>query len=390
MASLRGPSYHWRMTQLADAYITGAGAFLPGAPVGCGEMEDRLGRVGGRDSLLGRRALAWNGVETRHYALDAEGRPTHSNAGMCAEAVRAALGDAGLGPEALGFLAAATTQGDWLVPGHAAATHGELGGGPIEIASFQSVCGASLMAAKAAWQAVRTGEHKVAVAAASEFSSRWFRPAFYEGTALVDAKGRLRGEADYLRFTLSDGAGAVVLEPAPRPEGISLKIAFIDIVSLAGQFEPCMWAGAPVEGRADPLATWSFSGPQAAHAAGAVALLQDFELLKRVIRAWVGVYLKKVDEGRIVPDEVDHLLCHYSARSLREEIVGLLEKTAGMIPQAKWFSNLASVGNIGSASIWVMLEAFLRTGRLRRGETVLCVVPESGRALTGFMLLEAV
>jgi 3-oxoacyl-[acyl-carrier-protein] synthase-3 len=246
------------------------------------------------------------------------------------------------------------------------------------------------MAAKAAWQAVRTGEHKVAVAAASEFSSRWFRPAFYEGTALVDAKGRLRGEADYLRFTLSDGAGAVVLEPAPRPEGISLKIAFIDIVSLAGQFEPCMWAGAPVEGRGDPLATWSFSGPQAAHAAGAVALLQDFELLKRVIRAWVGVYLKKVDEGRIVPDEVDHLLCHYSARSLREEIVGLLEKTAGMIPQAKWFSNLASVGNIGSASIWVMLEAFLRTGRLRRGETVLCVVPESGRALTGFMLLEAV
>jgi 3-oxoacyl-[acyl-carrier-protein] synthase-3 len=75
---------------------------------------------------------------------------------------------------------------------------------------------------------------------------------------------------------------------------------------------------------------------------------------------------------------------------LREEIVSLLEKTAGMIAQEKWFSNLREVGNIGSASIWVMLDAFLKSGRLRKGEKVLCAVPESGRALIGFMMLEAV
>lgn len=378
------------MTLLREAYITGTGVFLPGDPVPVERMEDHLGRIGGRDSLLGRRALRWNGVETRHYALGADGGATCSNAGMCAQAVRAALEAAALEPADLSFLAAATTQGDYLVPGHAANVHGELGGGPLEIASFQSVCGSSLMAAKAAWLSVRAGEHDVAVAGASEFSSRWFQPAFYEGTALVDAKGRLRAEADYLRFTLSDGAGAVVMEPAPRPEGLSLKVEFIDLVSLADRFDPCMWAGASVEGRTDPLATWAFAGPAAAHAAGAVALLQDFELLKRVIRAWVGVYLQKVDQGRIVPGQVDHLLCHYSARSLREEIVSLLEKTAGMIPEEKWFSNLASVGNIGSASIWVMLDAFLKSGRLKPGEKVLCVVPESGRAFVGFMMLEAV
>ena len=378
------------MSVLRDAFITGAGAVLPGPPVGVDRMEDHLGRIGGRDSLLGRRALRWNGVETRHYALDTDGRPMSSNAGMCAEAVRGALEAAGLGRGDLRFLATATTQGDYLVPGHAAAVHGELGGGPLEIASFQSVCGSSLMAAKSAWLQVRAGEHEVAAACAGEFSSRWFRPEFYEGTALVDAKGRLRAEADYLRFTLSDGAGAVVMEPRPRPEGLSLKVRFIDLVSLAGRFDPCMWAGAAVEDRADPLATWSHAGPAAAHAAGAVALLQDFELLKRVIRAWVGVYLEKVDQGRIRPADIDHLLCHYSARSLREEIVGLLEKTAGMIPEEKWFSNLATVGNVGSASIWVMLDAFLKSGRLKRGETVLCVVPESGRAFVGFMLLEAV
>lgn len=378
------------MAELRDAYITGVGAFLPGEPVACDRMEDFLGRIAGRDSLLGRRALRWNGVETRHYALRPDGAPTHSNAGMCAEAVRQAMADAELGVEDLQYLAAATTQGDYLVPGHAATVHGELGRQPLEIASFQSVCGASAMAAKGAWQAVRTAEHDVAVACAGEFASRWFRPEFYEDTALVDAKGRLRAEADYLRFTLSDGAGAVVIEPAPRPRGLSLRIDFIDIISLAGQFDPCMWAGAGIQNRVDPMATWSNGGPAAAHAAGAFGLLQDFDLLKRVIRAWVGVYLKKVDEGRILPAEIDHLLCHYSARSLRQEIVGLLQDTAGMVPEEKWFSNLPTVGNIGSASIWVMLEAFLKSGRLRRGEKVLCVVPESGRAFVSFMLLEAV
>ena len=206
----------------------------------------------------------------------------------------------------------------------------------------------------------------------------------------MDAKGRLNAEADFLRFTLSDGAGAIVMEPRPRPDALSLKVEFIDMTSLAGSFESCMWAGAREDERSDLTKAWSHAGPRAAHGAGAVALLQDFELLKRVIRAWVGEYLKAVDRGRIVPDQVDWLLCHYSAESLKAELVTLLEATAGMIPLEKWFSNLTTVGNVGSASIWVMLDAFLKSGRLKRGEKVLCVVPESGRAFVGFMMLEAV
>ncbi|MNI26981.1 3-oxoacyl-[acyl-carrier-protein] synthase 3 [compost metagenome] len=230
----------------------------------------------------------------------------------------------------------------------------------------------------------------MAAACAGEFSSRWFRPAFYEGTALVDDKGRARIEADFLRFTLSDGAGAVVMEPRPKRDGLSLKVEWIDMTSLAGRFDPCMWAGSTPQARADMTSAWSHAGPSAAHAAGAVALLQDFELLKIVIRAWIGVWLEKVDDGRIVPDEVDHLLCHYSARSLRQEIVGLLESTAAMIPEEKWFTTLSDSGNVGSASIWVMLDAFLKSGRGKRGDRVLCIVPESGRAMIGFMMLEIV
>ncbi|MES2032677.1 MAG: beta-ketoacyl-ACP synthase III [Pseudomonadota bacterium] len=378
------------MNQLRDAFITGTGVFMPGAPIGADRMEEFIGRVAGRPSMVGRRALRWNGIETRHYALGEDGRPLHSNASMCATATREALAEAGRDLRDLQLLAAATTQGDLLVPGHAAAVHGELACGPLEIASFQSVCASSLMAAKAAWQGVRTGEAALAIATAGEFSSRWFRPEFYEGTSLVDAKGRLAMEADFLRWTLSDGAGAITVEDRPRSRGLSLRIDGIDLVSLAGRFDPCMWAGATSADRHDMTAAWSHAGPAAAFAQGRMALLQDFEQLHAVIRAWVGVYLEFVDRGRIVPDQIDHLLCHYSARSLRDEIVKLLEQTGGMIPQEKWFTNLATHGNTGSASIWIMLDGLMKSGKLRPGEKILCVVPESGRAMVGFMHLTAV
>ncbi|HEY4028839.1 MAG TPA: 3-oxoacyl-[acyl-carrier-protein] synthase III C-terminal domain-containing protein [Caulobacteraceae bacterium] len=375
------------MRALRPVYITGAGAFLPGPRVANDAMEDYLGRIGGRPSAVGQRVLRWNGIENRHYALTPCGAWTDTNAGMCAKALRAALQAAGLGLGDLDLLAAATTQGDLMVPGHASQVHGELGGGELEAVSFQSVCASALMAAKYAWMAVGAGEADCAAACSGEFSSRWFQPSFYEGTALVDGKGRLGMAADFLRFTLSDGAGAVVMEPRPRPEGLSLKVEWIDLASLAGRFDPCMWAGAAEAERTVPDGAWSRRGPVAAHAAGAIALQQDFQLLKTVIRAWIGVYLDKVDKGRIAPAAVDHLLCHYSARSLREEIVGLLQATGAMIPQDRWFTTLHDSGNVGAASIWIMLDGLIRSGRLQPGQKVLCIVPESGRALVGFMML---
>lgn len=378
------------LSALRPVYITGTGAFLPGEPIDNDAMEGVLGQVAGRTSALGRRVLRWNGIKTRHYALDTQGQPTQTNAGMCAQAVRAAAEDAQISLGRLEHLAAATTQGDLLVPGHAAQVHAELACGPLETASFQSVCGSALMAAKSAWQAIRTEEADVATACAGEQASRWFRPHFYEGTELVDAKGRLAMEAEYLRWTLSDGAGAIWLAPKPRETGVSMRIDWIDIVSLADRFDPCMWAGATVRDRHELKQAWPFLGPQAAFDAGAIALQQDFTLLKKIIRAWIGVYLQKVDEGRINPAAIDHLLLHYSAQSLREEIVRLLSDTGAMIDEALWFNTLAQTGNTGSASIWIMLQALIRERAPQPGQTVLAVVPESGRGLVGFMHMTAV
>jgi 3-oxoacyl-[acyl-carrier-protein] synthase III len=55
-----------------------------------------------------------------------------------------------------------------------------------------------------------------------------------------------------------------------------------------------------------------------------------------------------------------------------------------------WYSNLTEVGNIGSAAIFVILDEMMTNGLIRDGDTLLCMVPESGRFVVSFMHLTAV
>lgn len=66
----------------------------------------------------------------------------------------------------------------------------------------------------------------------------------------------------------------------------------------------------------------------------------------------------------------------------------LMRKGGGEIPEERWFSNLKSKGNTGAASIFIMLEELLYSGRLKEGDTILCMVPESGRFITSYMQLK--
>src|SRR6185437_9200885 len=51
-------------------------------------------------------------------------------------------------------------------------------------------------------------------------------------------------EKDFLRWMLSDGAGAALLQDKPNDDGLSLKIEWLEITSYANELETCMYAGA--------------------------------------------------------------------------------------------------------------------------------------------------
>jgi 3-oxoacyl-[acyl-carrier-protein] synthase-3 len=66
----------------------------------------------------------------------------------------------------------------------------------------------------------------------------------------------------------------------------------------------------------------------------------------------------------------------------------LMHKAVLSIPRERWYSNLTTRGNTGAASIFIMLDEFLRTREVTPGQRILCFIPESGRFTVAFALIE--
>ena len=377
-----------------DVFLTRTAAFLPFSPVDNEEMEARLGQVGGRPSRARRLVLRSNGIESRHYAIDpTTGAQAMSNAQLTAQAVRA-LGDVReIGP--VDLLATGTSLPDQLMPGHGVMVHGELGWPRLEVVSCAGVCLAGTAAFKHAWLAVRAGDARRAVATGSELASAHMRGAHFapeiaHRVAQLESRPEIAFEKDFLRWMLSDGAGAVWLQDRPNAAGLSLRIDWIDILSFADQMPPCMYAGAEME--EGGLIGWSRFDANERNRRSVMAIKQDVKLLNdNIVRVTVVEALRRILHKReLRAADIDHFLPHYSSEFFRERLAEGLAEADLPIPQERWFTNLTSKGNTGAASIFIILEELFNGGRLRRGERLLCYVPESGRFSSAFMHLTVV
>lgn len=376
---------------MEKVYITGLGACLPGEPVSNEKMEDYIGRIYEKSSRLGALCLRRNGIKQRYYALTPEGTTQWTIAKLISDAAKNAIDDAKTLPDDIDFLSAATSLPDIILPGVASQVHGALQQtldiNAIEIASFQSVCASSMMALKMAALGVETSEYSTAIVGAGEFVSRFFRPGCYEGTDLIGSDDALPISAEFLRWTISDGAGAVILQNKPKANGLSFKIEWIHQRSFAHQFQACMTYGEiPTTHACWGNEQNTFQAVQQ----GMFALQQDFSMLEDMLRIWVNEYADLVKQNRISAEGMDWFLCHYSTHHLGRLLRKLLIEAGCRIPDEKWFTNLYTCGNTGAGSIFIMLEELYRTKKLTSGEKIFCVVPESGRCIVAFMLLEVV
>ncbi|MDR0702115.1 MAG: beta-ketoacyl-ACP synthase III [Azoarcus sp.] len=378
---------------MSEVFITATAAFLPNAPVDNEAIEAVLGRIGGQPSRARRLVLRQNGIRTRHYAMDPEtGRPTHSNAGLAAEAVRA-LRESGFALDGIRCLVAGTSLPDQLMPGHALMVHGELGNPACEVVSMAGICLAGLAALKYAWLSVKAGEMPNAVAVASELSSPILRAEHFSteraaSVAALATQPRIAFEKDFLRWMLSDGAGAFLLEARPGNARPGLRIDWIELSSAAHRLPVCMYAGAERDAEGH-LSGWAgFSG--AAWAERSIfAIRQDVRLLERhVVEATLETPLREIIARRgLETDDFDWFLPHMSSFYFRQPVADGLARAGLPIPGERWFTNLETRGNTGAASLYIMLDELRRSGRLKAGQRLLCFVPESGRFSSGFMSL---
>mgnify|MGYP003086286728 FL=1 len=374
------------------AYINSVSAYLPNSPIANEDMEDYIGKIGGNPSRVRSIVLRQNGIKTRYYGLDKNQSLTHSNAELAKEAV-CRLFENGSIPDDLTLLACGTSTPDQLLPSHVSMVHGELANYPMEIFSSAGVCLTSLQALKICYSNILAGLHQKAVCVASELTSpalvsKFYDPEYEATHDNPDKDPYMAFEKDFMRFMLSDGAGAVLVQD--HPEGICpLKIEWVDMISYANELPTCMFMASELQenGR---LKSWKEFSPDEIKERAVLVGKQDIRQLKKyIIKYWVDHIETVLAKHHVKAEEIDYVIPHVSSMFFYEKLNDEIAARNIALTKEKWFTNLTSVGNIGSAAIYVGLEELIRTKEIKQGDKILLLVPESGRFSYGTVLLTA-
>ena len=174
---------------------------------------------------------------------------------MAAHAVKDALGARARWAGDVDFLAAATTQGDLACPASPAWCTASWASRHCEIAQPARRLRQRHDGAEERLLQVAAGEKRNAVACASELPSRLFKASRYEAQVPA-ASEALPFDAEFLRWMLSDGAGAAVLQPRRARAGSRCRSTGSTSAPTRTQHATCMYAGAH-KGR---TARWARAG----------------------------------------------------------------------------------------------------------------------------------
>ncbi|MDY0989088.1 beta-ketoacyl-ACP synthase III [Flavobacterium sp. CFBP9031] len=364
-----------------EVYITKAAKYLPNEAVSNDEMEAYLGLINDTASKARRIILRNNKITSRYYAVDKEGKSTHSNAELTKNAILP-LFDENFTPQDLEVLSCGTSTPDIFLPSHAAMVHGLLKNKSVELNSSTGVCCAGMNSLKFGFLSIKSGNSKNAICTGSEKVSTWLNAQKYNHEAdnlkNLEEQPIIAFKKDFLRWMLSDGAGAFLLENKPRGP-ISLKIEWMEAFSYAYELETCMYAGGDKLENGE-IKGWSDYSPEQWLNESVFSIKQDVKLLDEFILAKGAQSMKDaMDKNNIKSEDITYFIPHVSSNFFVEGLKkGLNEKGIGMSDD-KWFMNLSRVGNVGSASIYLALEELMSSGNLKKGDKILLSVPESGR-----------
>ncbi len=381
-----------------EAYITALSSFLPNEPVNNDDMERMLGLIDNVPSRTRRIILRNNKIKQRYYAIDRDSlQQTHTNIELTAAAIRKLQPSSDFTLEQIECLCCGTSSPDQLMPGHAPMVHGELGCGPCEVVTTSGICICGVSALKIACMQVATGSSNNAVATGSELATSFMSTSICGNPSVqsyteVQKQSALSFDTDFLRWMLSDGAGAAFVSPKPAATGNSLKVEWIDQISSAHELQTCMYAGA-IKNDDGSLTGWrSLGSLQNAIDQQAFLVKQDVKLLNEEIitTAIDRALLPIIARRKLAAQDVTWFVPHYSSDYFRAPLHKRMLEKGFHIPYERWFTNLETKGNTGSASIYIILEELFHSGKLNKGDKILCFVPESGRFSMCYMLLSVV
>jgi 3-oxoacyl-[acyl-carrier-protein] synthase-3 len=346
-------------------YITQTGSFLPGPVVANADIERYLGTLDGEAGVK-EKVLAMNGIVGRHYAQDQSQHPTYDVYQLGTNAAINAFREY-TPANPISYLSAGTTYAPLSGPGIASLLHDRLSkqspvNSPVEVSSHAGICTSASAALVGAIRAVKAGEHDAALCIGTEHASEVLKAAAISPIDDRQDHEDLRKTqwfmTVFLRFMLSDGAGAFILENQPKPQGLSLRVNWTHSQSFAHETPLCM----------------KLENKQA-------RLSQDITILSRHLVPTARKFLTHALQTH--GDQLDTykmILPHMSSYFFRRKMERVLQDHFADPEHAvPYWTNLATVGNTGAASIYIMLDQYLRENRLQDGDKLILFIPESGQ-----------
>lgn len=348
-----------------ECFITATGSFLPGPPISNEQIHEYLGSLED-ESPVAQSVLRMNGIVSRHYAQDRQQNATHDVYDLARLAAEACLSEAEP-RKPITFMSAGSTYAPYSGPGIASIVHSRLGAGgvvdrPLELSSHGGICTSASAALVAAVRSVKQGEHASALSIGAEHASEILKSSVIRPIDDRSEHDDLRKSqwfmSVFLRFMLSDGGGAVLLENQPRAGGLSYRVDWTHSMSFAHQAPLCM----KLE-NANRL------------------LSQDVGILTRYLYQFAGEFVAAaLEKNNEQLDTYRMILPHMSSFFFRRKMEKTMQRfSSDPAETPPYWTNLATAGNTGAASIYVMLDEYVRQHEIAAGDRLLLFIPESGQ-----------
>jgi 3-oxoacyl-[acyl-carrier-protein] synthase-3 len=302
--------------------ITGTGSYLPPRRVTNADLAAQLAANGIETS--DQWIIERTGIRARHFAA-----PDVTSSELGAHAARAALEAAGRQAADIDLIIVATSTPDMVFPSAACILQNKLGIAGCPAFDVQAVCSGFVYALTVADSMIRTGAATKALVIGAEVFSR-----------ILDFKDRTTC------VLFGDGAGAVVLEASDTP-GILASDLHADGRHVGILCVPGSVSGGQVLG--DPLLKMDGQAV--------------FKLAVGVLEEAARTTLKKA--GRTEAD-IDWLIPHQANIRIMQGTAKKLK-----LPLEKLVVTVDEHGNTSAASIPLALDSAVRSGRVRKGDTLM-------------------
>ena len=299
--------------------IAGTGSYLPERVLTNFDLEKMVDTT---DEWIRSRT----GIERRRIAAEDE-----TTVDLAEQAARRALDAAGVKPADIDFIAFGTTTPDLIFPNCGVLLQERLGCRGTPAFSVETACAGFMYALSIADKYVRLGEAKRALVIGAETLSR-----------ITDWSDRSTA------VLFADGAGAVVLEPAPAPGILSTHL------HADGSYKDLLYCASGVSkgfGEGKPRLATSMVGSEVFKVA--VTMLS-----KAVDEALAANGLERSAVDWLVPHQANIRIIQATARKLD-------------LPLERVIVTVQDHGNTSAASVPLALDVAVRDGRIKRGELLL-------------------